>query len=199
MRRDEIERFLPAVYQLALHPFAVADEPETPDAPRTIGPDPLLGALLDTMEMLHAPVEDVLANLDRYIDPERAPARFVPFLAGWLDLDWLLVASPDEPSPAAPLLATGLDRLRALVTRAADLTRREATPAGLVDFLETATGVEGFAIHEDVTGQDEQPKPFHLRVLAPVAARPFAPLVERIVLNQKPAFTTWELDFGAAG
>src|SRR3954449_5688171 len=130
MRRDEIERFLPAVYQLALHPFAVADEPETPDGPRTIGPDQLLGALLDTMEMLHAPVEDVLANLDRYIDPERAPARFVPFLASWLDLDWLLVASPDEPSPAAPLLATGLGRLRAPGTGAAVPPRCGGAPAG---------------------------------------------------------------------
>ena len=59
--------------------------PETYRAAATEGS--VLAAMTAVMEELHAPAEDVLARADDYIDPYRAPDRFVPMLASWLDLD----------------------------------------------------------------------------------------------------------------
>jgi phage tail-like protein len=69
MKREEIRRLLPAVFQ-----SVSADE--TP-----------LGALLGLMEALHAPTEERLAMLDEILDPARTPEAFVPVLARWVDLD----------------------------------------------------------------------------------------------------------------
>ena len=68
MRRPEIERLLPSVYRLALDP---------PDE-WGLAPDEALGALLDAMETLHQPIEDILDRLETYLDPRRADVLFVP-------------------------------------------------------------------------------------------------------------------------
>jgi phage tail-like protein len=68
MKRTEIARLLPGVFQ------------------RALDGGPLL-ALLDVMEALHAPSEAVLADLDALFNPYRAPDAFVPLLARWVDLD----------------------------------------------------------------------------------------------------------------
>src|SRR6267143_2908852 len=134
MRREEIRRLLPAVFQTA----AAEGTP--------------IAALLGLMEQLHEPSEKRLAALDEVLDPRRAPERFVPFLAGWLDLP--------------PELALGMDRLRALVALAADLARWRGTARGLTAFLEAATGATGFRI-------DDALRPFHLHVIAPQSLRPW--------------------------
>jgi phage tail-like protein len=69
MRREEIRRLLPAVFQRAS-----ADE--TP-----------LGAILGLMEALHASSEQRLGTLDEIFDPYRTSDAFVPLLARWVDLD----------------------------------------------------------------------------------------------------------------
>ena len=107
------------------------------------------------METLHGPVETVLRDLDRYLDPRLAEPAFVPYLAGWVDLDWLLVAAPSEPV-ATTTLASGLGTLRELVAAAADLARWRGTARGLLRFLDTATGIPGFAIEENVTGDERR-------------------------------------------
>src|SRR5215471_4269593 len=106
MKRREIERLLPAVFQEAVHEG-------TP-----------IFAILEVMEALHAPSEEILASIDAFFNPYRAPDRFIPFLARWMDLDWLLVepAGDDAAAPSQPL-PSGLGRLRELVTSAADLAR----------------------------------------------------------------------------
>ena len=83
-----IARLLPGIFQSALHPAAAG----------IVEPDRRLAALLGVMESLQAPVEDVLDGLHHHVDPRRAPPRFVPYLAGWVDLDWLLLATPGQPS-----------------------------------------------------------------------------------------------------
>lgn len=178
MKRSEIEPLLPGVFQRTVHPG-----------------NPLF-ALLEVMEALHAPSEQILAELDAYFDPYRTPDRFVPLLARWVDLDRLLVDPPEGRPPAAPLFPSGLGRLRELVMAAAFLSGWRGTRKGLLRFLETATGLQGFVIHEHVRGPGGQPKPFHILVRAPAEAEPYRVLIERIIEMEKPAYVTYELDFG---
>ena len=123
MRRAEIERLLPAVFQ------------------RTVRDGEILAALLDVMETLHAPSEEALAHVERFFDPRRAPDAFVPTLARWVDLDRILI---NEGGSGGDPLASGVGRLRELIAIAAELARWQGTRRGLLLFLETATGVPGF-------------------------------------------------------
>jgi phage tail-like protein len=185
MDSAEISRLLPGVFQTALHPAAAG----------IVEPDRRLAALLGVMETLQAPVEDVLDGLHHHVDPRQAPPRFVPYLAGWIDLDWLLLATPGQPSATATPLASGMGNLRELVAAAVEIARWRGTARGLLRFLDTATGIPGFDVEENVTGDPPTPLPFHLRVLAPQAAEVYRPLIERVISAEKPAYATYELVF----
>lgn len=163
MKRNEIARLLPGVFQ------------------RALDGGPLL-ALLDVMEALHAPSEDALTDLPALFHPLRAPDRFVPFLARWVDL-------------GVPV-TTGLGRMRELVAAAVELSRWRGTARGLLLFLRTATGREDFVIEEQVPGANGRPRPFHLRVRAPAELVEHRPMVEAIIEREKPAYVTYELLFG---
>ncbi|XXF77098.1 phage tail protein [Myxococcaceae bacterium GXIMD 01537] len=163
MRSLEIQHLLPGVFQ------------------RTVEPGHPLAALLDVMEALHAPSEDVLAHLDALFDPYRAPDAFVPFLAKWVDLDLPVT--------------TGLGRMRELVAAAVELSRWRGTARGLLLFLQTATDSRDFELDEKVPGPDGRPRPFHFRVVAPAALQPHRALLERIIEREKPAYVTHELSF----
>jgi phage tail-like protein len=154
------------------------------------------------MEELHAPSEEKLRTLDANFNPHRAPDAFVPFLARWVDLDRLF----DKPSAesralkALPrLLPTGLGRLRELIAAAAYLSQWRGTSKGLLSFLETATGARGFEIKEGGVGTEGRPRPFHFLLRAPQESFPFRSLIERIVESEKPAYVTYELEFGRPG
>jgi phage tail-like protein len=167
MKENEIETLLPLVFQ------------------RAIRPDGLLQALLEVMENLHSPAEESLAELDKFFDPYLAPDEFVPYLAGWVDLDWLL---PADGGPFPP----GLGRLRELIRAAGELSRQRGTRAGLILFLETATGVAGFELVENPPGKDGQPQPFTIQVNVPPAARAYQALIDLIVRVQKPAYIYYQ-------
>jgi phage tail-like protein len=174
MKREKIERLLPAV----IH--------------RTLRPESPLAAILDVMEALHAPSESALATLAECFDPYRAPPEFVPFLARWVDLDHLL----EEGGRTGEVpRAIDLGRLRELVAAAAGLSRWRGTLGGLRRFLETATGHRGFELDERVAAEDGQPRPFHVRILAPAAAQPQRALIAGIVEREKPAYVTYEIEF----
>jgi phage tail-like protein len=185
MNSATIASLLPGVFQSALHPAQAG----------IVEPDRRLAALLGVMETLQAPVEDVLGGLHHHIDPRQAPPRFIPYLAGWVDLDWLLLATPGQSSATSTPLASGLGNLRELVASAVELARWRGTAGGLLRFLDIATGVPGFDVQENVTGDPPTPRPFHLRILAPQAAEAYRPLIERIVVAEKPAYATYELVF----
>lgn len=169
MRRGAIERLLPGVYQASI-------APGTP-----------LAALLDVMEQLHEPDEEILADLDRYFDPYLAPPAFVAFLARWVDAGWLVGDPPGDPT-----FLPGIGHLRNVVATMPELSRRRGTADGLRAFLETATGIRGFEIDERGGG-----RPFHVRVVAPeeVTAAGLGPLVERIVEYEHPAHATYDVVF----
>lgn len=159
---------------------------------RTLRPESPLAALLDVMEDLHAPSEAVLATLDERFDPRRAPDRFVPLLARWVDLDHLFEEGVGGDGLPAAL---ELGHLRELVASATDLSRWRGTARGLVLFLETATGQRGFAIDEQIAGADGEIRPFHLSVTAPASSRTRRALLEKIIEREKPAYVTYELRF----
>jgi phage tail-like protein len=158
MRQDEIESLLPLVFQRAINPGSPLD------------------ALLAVMEGLHLPVEEALSEIEVYFDPYRAPDEFVPYLARWVDLAWLL---PEDGSP----YPAGLGRLRDLIRASAELSRWRGTQRGLMLFLRLATGQDGFEISE--------PNPFEIHVHIPRSAGPFKALVDRIVQMQKPAYAVY--------
>jgi phage tail-like protein len=182
MKRDAIERLLPEVFR------------------RTIRPGSPLAAILDVMEDLHAPDERVLDRIDAILDPVRTDDAFVPYLAGWLDLERLFEDPTDDYS-AAPgkrqPVSTGLGRLRELIGSAAWLSQWRGTSQGLRRFLEIATGVRGFEIDERVLDQEKRPIPFHIRVRAPGSVRMHRSLLDRIIQFEKPAYVTYDLDFGS--
>lgn len=178
MKQAEIAQLLPGIIQ------------------RTLRPGNPLQGILGVMEALHTPSERVLAQVDEYFDPYRAPDALVPFLAGWVDLRWLLVETSAGAGEASMLgLPSGAGRLRELIAAAAFLSQWRGTAKGLLRFLETATGIAGFAIDEQVTDAAGPIKPFHIRVRAPGPSEPYRAMIERIISSEKPAYVTHELVF----
>jgi phage tail-like protein len=165
MKRAEIERLLPSIIQ------------------RTVQPQSPLAAVLDIMETLHLPSETALARLDAAFDPRRTTEDVVPFLARWVDLDWLFQETRSTGT---------ITRSRPTISSAAYLSRWRGTAKGLHHFLQRATGEENFEIKENVD-RDGTPKLFHLVVVAPGSMRPHQALIERIVESEKPAYVTYEL------
>lgn len=170
MKRSAIEPLLPENYRRAIQPMSP------------------LSAVLDVMETLHAPSQAVLAELDQYFDARRAPDQFVPYLARWVDLGPLLDQLAD--GAGAHEFPSGNGQLRELVCMAGHLSRWRGTRRGLITYLEVATGLTGYTVEERPDG-----RPFHLRVVAPSAAERYRVLVERIVEQEKPVYTTHEVVF----
>ncbi|MGC9347463.1 MAG: phage tail protein [Anaerolineae bacterium] len=183
MKRNEIEQLLPEVFR------------------RTVQPGNPLFALLEVMESLHEPSEEVLEQLDLFFDPYRTPDNFVPYLARWVDLHRFLAELPEPErggeSGAAGFVpfAGGLGRLRELIATAAYLSKWRGTATGLLRFLETAVGQRGFEIDEAPSGPDGRARPFHMLIRAPAETERYRVLIERIIEMEKPAYVTYDLEF----
>jgi len=85
--------------------------------------------------------------------------------------------------------SVAVGRLREWIAAGAELARWRGTPRGLRMLLEAATGATGFTILEGV-GSDGEPRPFHLRVIAPRSTEPDRALIARIIELEKPAYMT---------
>lgn len=183
MNKQEIAQLLPEIFRMTL---SDAKGHSTRDNP--------LDTLLSLMEQMHLPAETVLNDLHTYFDPSTAPPQFLPYLAGWVDLDNLWVDYPETINPdAPPPYPAGTGHLRELLLSAAYLSRWRGTAHGLLKFLSIATGLNHFRIHEHVTDSDGQPRPFHIEVIAPSAAAPYRELIQRIIHTEKPAHLTHTL------
>lgn len=179
MRSSDIKQLFPGVFQQA------AEE------------SPLLQAMWDVMETMHAPSEWALSHMDATLNPFRTPDEFVPMLARWLDLDWVFDGGTNWQQSSrisSELIPTGLGRMRELIARAVTLSQQRGTAKGLVQFLETATGISGFTIQERGMEPGGVHRPFHLTIQAPAAARPYQTLVSRIIEAEKPAYVTYDLE-----
>ncbi len=174
MKRADVERLLPTVFR---------DTLTYPGNP--------LGDFLDVMDELHAPTELILKDIARFFDPYETPDRFVPYLATWVDLERLLYETPYARTPSPWPSGTG--RLRELIAAAAYLSEWRGTGKGLLRFLEVATGMTGFTVTEN-PGQ----RPFHVRFQAPAGSERYRELIQRIIDQEKPAYVTYDLEFGRA-
>jgi phage tail-like protein len=220
MRAAEIESLLPAVFQRAAQHERERYEKaraETGPLPAT----PLL-ALLNVMEALHDPAKKVIATtFPTFFDPQTAPEKWLPFLATWVDLGWLLEWVNDEMGEL--WLETWYEHLRELVDHAPYLSRWRGTARGLERFLEVATGVRGFevddavkdfhivvrapddfwawAMDEQIEAMDEQIEAMDEQIKAMVEQ--IKAMVEQIVKMEKPAYMThetmWPTNPGAGG
>lgn len=182
MKQDAIEQLLPEIFQQTL---------------RSGGP---LSEILGIMEIMQEPAEQALDHLEVYFSPYRAPDRFVPLLARWMDLDRFFSAHAnkfEDPDRFVPPISTGMGRLRELINATIYLSQWRGTAKGLQLFLETATGACGFRIEDDVSDSDNLPRPFHIRVWAPALVVEHRPLIIRIIEQEKPAYVTYELIFDA--
>src|SRR5262249_2478720 len=134
MKRKEIERLLPEIFQRTLH--------RSPDSPRqrTYRRGNPLFAILKVMERLHEPSEELLRNLGGFFDPRRTTDEFVPFLAHWVDLDRIFeersATGRATISLSKSLLSSGLGRVRELTAAAGYLSQWRGTRKGLLHFLE---------------------------------------------------------------
>ncbi|MEM7112371.1 MAG: phage tail protein [Chloroflexota bacterium] len=167
MRKEEIEKLLPAVFQ-----NSVGQQPA--------GRGDLLTAILAVMELLHAPVEAILDDLDHHLHPDMVDERMLTYLAHWVGLGPLL---PSDGSP----FRFGTNRLRDLVWAAVKIARLRGTCEGITTLLMAATGTKPFTILE------AKKRPFHLEIYYPVEAAPFLPLINQILELEKPAYATYEL------
>jgi phage tail-like protein len=175
MQAERIKRLLPEIYQAAAQPGTVLD------------------ALLGVMEVLHEPVERHLDQLDAVFDPRRADDRFLRMLASWVALDSVLEGPASAASERRSRAAIAQGNLRELVAETVNLARSRGTSRSLRRFLELATGLSGFDIQDAPAGPDGRAQPFAARIIAPAEAASIAPLIERIVASEKPAFTTVEI------
>lgn len=178
MKSNKIQELLPQVFQ------------------RTARPGSPLQALLESMEELTEPAEETLAELEKYIDPYRAPEDFVVYLARWLDLQRFFSSSVKrrlEAGEQVDPIPPGSGRLRELLATAARMLALRGTRRGLIAMLEIATGLEGFAVDESPTDESGRPVPFHIAVHLPPKAGEYRGFVRRIVEAEKPAYVTYEL------
>jgi len=178
MNKSRIQELLPKVFQRAVRPGSP------------------LQALLEVMEQLTDPPEEKLAELDRYVDPYRAPEDFVVFLARWMDLQRFFSSSTRrrlEAGEQVDPLPSGSGRLREILSQAARMLAERGTRDGLIGLLETATGVRGFNVDESPTDETGKTIAFHIRVHVPPEANAYLDFVRRIVEAEKPAYLTYEL------
>lgn len=161
----------------------------------TVNENGPIGAVLDVMAAFHAPAEEVLDQIETFFDPHRTPDRFLPYLARWVDLERffpLYARQSETVRYQTDPLSTGSGRLRELIFAAAQLSTWRGTAKGLRLFLETATGVKGFDVIENVTANGAL-QPFHIHIVAPGETAGHRCLMERIVEQEKPAYVTFEL------
>lgn len=188
MKQNEIKQFLPAVLQRTVE----GTETETPQG--TVRQGNLMYAFLQVMEDLHSPSDEILGDIDAVFNPYRTEDRFVPFLASWVDFDYVFGGLSDEEILNSPDYASRLGCIRDLIANAAFLSQWRGTNKGLMAFLELATGVTGFKIEETVLDESQKIKPFHLKILVPPKAEQFTDLIRRIVDTEKPIYVTYELE-----
>ena len=178
MNREQLEKLLPPIFR------------------RTCAQGSPLAAILEVMAGLLDPVYAVLDQSEIYFSAQHAPLGFVPFLAGWVDLEVLQEAVFEGRALPASQFPTGAGRLRDLTEQAAHLSRWRGTGKGLQQFLEVATGVKGFEFREQIPDANGKPIPFHFELTAPASLQPYTALVKAVVELEKPAYVTYELKFG---
>lgn len=94
--------------------------------PELYDQDEFMGRFLMLFESFWSPIDTQIDSIPNYFDPRLTPARFLPWLASWLDLEL------DESWPE--------EGIRQLIRWAIALHRSRGTRWGLLKYLELYTG-----------------------------------------------------------
>jgi phage tail-like protein len=169
--------------------------------------DDLMGRLLMFFESFWAPIERQIDAIDGYVDPRTTPTSFLPWLAGWLGLEF------DERLSA--------EQHRRLIRSAISLHRRRGTKRALQEYLEIYTEGEVQILEHRATdfrlgpearlglgvalGTGHQPHTFSVFLCPPHKALSrlggdssrqelvFRRAIESVIDAQKPAHTSYTL------
>ncbi len=178
MKRADIVGLLPDIYQISW-------QPDDGNA---------LDGLLHVMEDLHAPVEETLAQLERYLNAYDSPDRFLTFLAGWFYLRGIaLMQQRIYGETSGWAVEQGL--LRHLIAEAMSLIRWRGTCCGLIRLVSVATGLNGYSLCEAVPTGDGGVQPFFIQLFIPEDARrpEHRAMIQYIIRTQKPAHLRCEI------
>lgn len=137
--------------------------------------DSFLGRFLLGFEDVWELMEQRQDHMALYFDPRTCPARFLPWLAGWLGLD----VGHGWPE----------DRLRSLLVEAMDLYSWRGTHYGLRRLIELATDVI-----PTIADDPQQPFVIHIRLTPAAGQRIERQQVERLLYAYKPAFVGYTLE-----
>ncbi len=137
--------------------------------------------LLEVMEHLHEPSEELMSKLEMYFDPQRTRADLLPMLGYWLGLDELLLRRSAN--------------IRTFVARAVELWKWRGTAWAVTESLEIATGVPGFVVSEEPPDAGRAARPFHFFVTTPEGVLKDKEVIEKVIEMQKPAYVTYEIIF----
>jgi len=136
-----------------------------------------LAALLSVVEGLLQPIDDVICDLHRHVDPRTSPEPLLPLLAAWLSDTWVTSV---ETSCEREQLASF-----------ASCSARRGTRQALCQALRLVAGCR------DIDIEESSSVPFHFSVTLPEVLRPELGRLERTLELYKPAHTTAELRFVA--
>jgi phage tail-like protein len=150
--------------------------------------DRFLRRYLLIFKAILGPLDRQIAQISYYFDPLVAPEQLLPWLAGWVDL------ALDDRWPDM--------RRRELIREASVLYRWRGTRRGLSDYLRIYTGVEPRIVEQGQERRErgDAPVPAHtFRVIieTPDLATVDRALVERIIEQEKPAHTSYQLELRA--
>ena len=158
--------------------------------PPILRPDPD-GAPTEPIDAMISAMAELLASLDagvaaapECIDPRKAPERFLPMLALWMDLAWLL----EHGATGERRLRSGTGRLRELIALRAHHLRLRGARAPLEETVRLATGLDEIEIIEDPDA------PFSFSLRAPPLDPTTRARIVQIVAREKPAYVAWSID-----
>lgn len=145
------------------------------EAERRASPGSPLAALVSVIEGLLQPIDDVVCELHRHVNPRTCPEPLLPLLATWLSDAW--VSSLDASCE------------RELLASYAGLSAERGTRRALCRALRLV------AACRDVEVEESSSIPFHFSVTVPESLRPELSRLQRTIEQYKPAHTTAELRF----
>jgi phage tail-like protein len=147
--------------------------------------DRFLRRYLLIFKSILGPLDRQIAQISHYFDPRVAPEQLLPWLAGWVDL------ALDERWPDT--------QRRELIRAASTLYRWRGTRRGLSDYLRIYTGVEPRIVEQGQERREQgeaavPPHTFRVIVEVPRDATIDRGLLERIIEQEKPAHTSYQLE-----
>ena len=136
-----------------------------------------MGRFLAMFESIYGPIEWNVENFDMFLDPQTAPAGFLPWLAQWFDITFDNSWSEEQR--------------RLLLREAHMIYAARGTKRALSRVLEIYTKHQ-----PDINDLDESLEPFTFTVTIPVKESEInTDLVTKLINEHKPAYTNYMLKF----